>query len=267
MTQSAEIFARTAVADSPILYEQPLSERMRTFLRLEYLYQQLLFHLEQASAWGSRTAVTSLLDIIAILGRGDVRNDVLKELERQLSIFDRFQDVPDVDEGRLRSVLRNLQGLRQELVALGPQYLQPLRENEFLSAVKHRSAVPGGTCEFDLPDYSHWLRKPYEQRMADLDRWLLAVRPLCDSVAELLWLFRESGETSQRTAVSGVYQHALARQANANLLGVCLPPGTTLYPEISASHHRFTVRFMKWSNIQERATQTTRDVRFELKIC
>ena len=267
MSQSAEVLTRAAVADAPVLFEQPLSERMRTFLRLEFLYQQLLFHIEQTSEWSTRGAVTNVLDIMAILGRGDVRSDVLKELERQLYIFDRFHDLPDVDEGRLHSVLRNLQTLRQELAALSPQYLQPLRDSEFLSAIKHRNAVPGGTCEFDLPDYSHWLRKPYERRMADLDRWLRPVRPLCDSVAELLWLFRESGEPSSQIAVSGVYQHVLGRETNAGLLRISLPPGTTLYPEISASHHRFTVRFMQWSNMQERARQTSRDVHFELRIC
>jgi cell division protein ZapD len=267
MTQSAEVLSRSGVSDAPVVYEQPLSERMRTFLRLENLYQQLLFHIEQPSQWGSRASVTGLLDIIAILGRGDVRNDVLKELERQSYVFDRLQNAPTVDEGRLGGVLRNLKTLRQELIAVGPQYLQPIRESEFLSAIKHRSAIPGGTCEFDLPDYSQWLRKPYEERLADLDRWLVAVRPLCDSVAELLWLLRESGESNTQIAVNGVFQYAMGREASAALLRVALPSGTALYPEISASHHRFTVRFMQWSDVQERATQTDRNIRFELKIC
>ena len=60
------------------LYEQPLSERMRTLLRLEFLYQQLCFNIEQPSEWGSRSAITNLLDIVTILGRGDVRGDVLR---------------------------------------------------------------------------------------------------------------------------------------------------------------------------------------------
>ncbi len=267
MIQSAEVLSRSGVSDAPVLYEQPLSERMRTFLRLEYLYQQLLFHIEQPSHWGSRASVTGLLDIIAILGRGDVRNDVLKELERQIYVFDRYQNLPHVDATRLSGVLHNLKSLRQELISVGPQYLQPIRESEFLSAIKHRSAIPGGTCEFDLPDYSHWLRKAYEQRCADLERWLLPVRPLCNSVAELLWLFRESGESSTQIAVNGVFQYAMGRDTTAGLLRVALAPGTALYPEISASHHRFTVRFMQWSDVQERATQTDLNVRFELKIC
>ena len=67
----------------PSIFEQPLNERMRTFLRLDFLYSQALYHNEKASPWGTRAAVDSLLDILAILTRGDARNDVLKELEQR----------------------------------------------------------------------------------------------------------------------------------------------------------------------------------------
>ena len=43
-----------AASSSPLIFEQPLNERMRTFLRLDYLYNQALYHNEKASQWGSR---------------------------------------------------------------------------------------------------------------------------------------------------------------------------------------------------------------------
>lgn len=267
MTPSAEVLTTSSAAVAPVLYEQPLAERMRTFLRLESLYQQFLFHVNEPSPWGTRAVVASMLDIVTILNRGDVRNDVMKELDRQLGVFDRYQNTPAVDAGRLKSVLRNLKQLREELVSAGSQYLQPLRENEFLSAIKHRSAIPGGACEFDVPEYSHWLRRPYPDRMADIERWMATVKPLCNSVAELLWLIRESTAPTQQIAVNGVYHHVLSKESGAGLLRVSLPPGSALYPEISGSHHRFTMRFMQWSDTQTRPVQVTRDIRFQLTIC
>jgi cell division protein ZapD len=265
-TQTAERIPNTAASTAEGLYEQPLSERMRTFLRLEYLYQHLLYHLEHPGAASTRVVIASLLDVVAILGRGDVRGDVLKELERQIFIFDRYQHLPGVDEARLRRVLRNLQELRQRLFAVGSQFLHPVRESEFLAAIKHRSAIPGGTCEFDLPNYSHWLRQPFAQRSADIEFWLQNIRPLCDSIAELLWLLRESGQASERVARNGVYQHALGDSV-VGLLRVHLPAGSGLYPEISGSHHRFSIRFMQWPETRERATQSTADVHFRLTVC
>jgi cell division protein ZapD len=267
MTPSPEAVTPSSATSSPVLYEQPLVERMRTFLRLEALYQQFLFHVGEPSPWSTRAVVASMLDIVTILARGDVRNDVLKDLDRQLFVFDRYQNLPAVDDSRLKQVLKNLRQLREEVIAVGSQYLQPLRENEFLSAVKHRSAIPGGACEFDLPEYSHWLRRPYADRIADIERWMTTIKPLCDSIAELLWLVRESTPPTDQVAVNGVYNHMLSKEGAAGLLRVSLPPGTALYPEISGSHHRFTMRFMQWSNSESRPVQTTRDVRFQLTVC
>lgn len=268
MNRPAELISEpTRATATPVVYEQPLSERMRTFLRLEYLYQQLLFNMDKQSPWATRAAMSSLLDIVAILSRGDMRKDVVKELERQIYIFDRFQNTPDVDADRLEGVMQNLQALRNKLNFIGPQYLMALRESEFLNAVKHRSSIPGGTCEFDLPDFSFWLRKPYERRLEDMRQWTKNVRPLCEAVGQLMWLLRNSGQTVAQVAVNGVFQYTLGRDMTAGMLRVSLAPGTTSFPEISGSRHRFTVRFMDWSNVEERATQTAHDVPFSLTIC
>src|SRR5690606_1763050 len=152
----------SAPASDMLVFEQPLNERMRTFLRLDFLYTQALYHNEVATQWGSRAAMSSLLDVLAIMGRGDVRSDVLKELERHLTILNEYQSRPGVDTGRLRSVMSNLMRLRSDLANAGSAFIQPMRESEFLNAIKHRSAIPGGTCEFDLPDYYYWLNRSAE---------------------------------------------------------------------------------------------------------
>jgi cell division protein ZapD len=51
------------------------------------------------------------------------------------------------------------------------------------------------------------------------------------------------------------------------LLRVLLSDSSTLYPEISGSQHRFTIRFLEWSTIESRAVQTGHDVSFQLAIC
>src|SRR3954452_7994808 len=65
-----------------IRFAQPLSEKMRTCLRIEFLYEQLLFPVDEPTEFGSRAAIAALLEILTILGRDDVRTDVSKELER-----------------------------------------------------------------------------------------------------------------------------------------------------------------------------------------
>ena len=262
---ASKITSKTAAAVTH--YEQPLSERMRTFLRLEFLYQQMLFNCDGEADWATRATVSTLLEILAILSRGDVRSDVHKELDHQLGVLERFQSKPGVDGGRLDTLIHNLATSRDELSRIGTAFLQPLKDCDFLNAIKHRSAIPGGTCEFDLPEYSHWLRQPFDRRQEDMDKWLGAIRPVCDAATELLWLIRESSQPSEKMAINGMYQHSMQKDTNCRLLRVSLEGSSSLFPEISGSQHRFTVRFLEWSTIDRRAVQTGHDVPFELSIC
>ena len=260
--------ASTIAAEKvPAYYEQPVSERMRTFMRLEFLYRQMLYNSEIENNWAARATIAGLLEILAILSRGDVRSEVHKELDHQLDVLQRFQSQPGVDTGRLEALVRNLIESRAELDSIGTSYLQALKESDFLNAIKNRSAIPGGTCEFDLPEYNHWLRQPHDRRQQDLDNWINAIRPLCDAVLEALWLIRESGQPAEKVAINGMFQHSMQKDAHCRLLRIGLPGDSTLYPEISGSQHRFTVRFLEWSTIDSRAVQTGHDVPFQLTIC
>ncbi len=257
----------TPAAAAPLVFEQPLNERMRTFLRLDFLYGQALYHNERATQWGSRAAVGCLLDILAISSRGDVRADVLKEIERHLGSLNVYQDRPGVDGGRLRVLMSNLMRLRAALQGAGGQYLQPLRDSEFLSAIKHRSAIPGGTCEFDLPDFFFWLNQDAEARVQTFNEWLAMLRPLCDAIGELLWLTRQNGKPREEKAPGGAYHVTFERDNPIQLLRISLPAASGLYPEISGSHYRCSIRFLHWNGLTARPTQAEGDVHFLLTSC
>jgi cell division protein ZapD len=252
---------------APVVYEQPLNERMRTFLRLEFLYTQATYHSEMPNPWSARAAVASLLEILAITARGDSRTEVLKELERHVNVLKEFQSKTGVDPSRLKSLMTNLVQLRQDLSTAGGNFMAPLRDSEFLSAIKHRSAIPGGTCDFDLPDYSFWLNRAPEVRAAEFGGWLALIRPLCDSIAELLWLTRQNAKRKSETAVGGVFQLQFDRDSPCQLVRITLPADTELFPEISGNQHRCTVRFLNWTDAARRPVHVEADVPFLLTCC
>jgi cell division protein ZapD len=259
--------AGAAAAATALIFEQPLNERLRTFLRIDYLYNQALYHNEKSSQWGSRAAVSSLIDILAITTRSDVRSEVLKEIERHLVQLGEFQNKPGVDIGRLRALVNNLTRLRAALAAAGGSYLQPLRDSEFLAAIKHRSAIPGGTCEFDLPDYFFWLNQDAALRTQAFNEWLALLRPLCDAVAEVLWLTRQNGRSRKEVAVGGSFTINFERDTPLQLLRICLPAESGIFPEISGSHHRCSIRFLQWTSLAARPAQTEGDIPFGLVTC
>ena len=91
------------------VYEQPLNERVRSFLRLEKLFQEYAFHLTHGSDWNNRIAIDAILQVLAYTTRSDVKLEVLKELERQHSRLERLSKRPQIDQTQLSSVLKNIQ--------------------------------------------------------------------------------------------------------------------------------------------------------------
>jgi len=250
-----------------LVFEQPLNERMRAYLRIDFLYNQALFHAHSRSPWGSRAAIASLLDILAIITRSDTRADVLKELERQIAAYTEFQRHPNIDVDRLQALVTNLGRLRTELLSADAGWMQPLRDSTFLAAIRHRSTIPGGTCDFDLPDFSFWLSQADAVREQSLAEWLGLLRPLNDSIAELLWLARQNGRARSETAANGIFNITFDRGSAVQLLRVAVAAELKLFPEISGSHYRASVRFVSWQGLNERARQFEADVPFELICC
>ena len=105
-------------------YEQPVSERMRTFMRLEFLYRQMLYNSELETNWACRATIGGLLEILAILSRGDVRSEVLKELLQHLSryVFHGTQQVfitLPVVPGRVSRIVNHVEHRQARLHTVG----------------------------------------------------------------------------------------------------------------------------------------------------
>jgi cell division protein ZapD len=96
---------------------------------------------------------------------------------------------------------------------------------------------------------------------------MTTIRPLCDAVIELLWLTREAARPRVETALGGAFQITFERDNPCQLLRIALPAGTRLFPEISGSHHRCSIRFLNWTDVNARPAQATEDVKFLLTTC
>lgn len=250
-----------------LAFEQPLNERIRTLMRLELLFEQIAFGMEGDSEWHTRTTVQTLLDILALLGRGDLRTELIKELERVHATLERWRERPEVDGDRLGDYLRESQALLEELRSSGFNPVTELKSNEFLNTILQRSGIVGGTCGFDLPGYHHWLHRPPEERRAQLNSWLERLDVLRRSTEMVLSLLRSSAVPREHRADGGAYQRTLDRNTPFQLIRVEPIDDDAVFAEISANRHFCTIRFMEQGVGEERPQQTDRDVAFRLACC
>ncbi len=250
-----------------IIYEQPLNERIRAFLRLEFLFAQAAQHLRDDSQWGSRNTLTSLLDVLSIFGRTDLKTEVLKELERHATTLGRLASNPDVDRSRLKKTLEELDTLGKKLHASSGPIAADLKTNEFLSGIQQRMAIPGGTCDFDLPGFHFWLQQPAQQRIRDLAGWLKRFEAIASAIQMVLRLVRESAALKPVVADGGFFQKTLDSSHPCQLVRVAVSRKVPYYAEISGGRHRFTVRFLHPSEQDGRVRQATETIAFELGCC
>jgi cell division protein ZapD len=249
------------------VYEQPLNEKIRTFLRLEKLFQEYSFHLKHGSDWNNRVAIDAILEILAYTTRSDIKLEVLKELERQHTRLERLTKRPQIDQSQLSSVLKNIQKRIGELQAQSGQLGQATKKVELLSNIAQKNSVPGSICDFDLPALKHWLTLPKDKRQKNIEKWFQPFAHLDRAVQLILDVLRHSAEDTDEIAENGFFQKSLDTNQAILLMRISMPQESQCYPEISAGKHRFSVRFMKNDDPALRPEQCKDDVNFKLKMC
>ena len=253
------------MTDSSI-YELPLNERIRTLLRLEFLFQQARYSMRGFSVWDSRATISAILDITNIMTRIDLRSEVIKELERQSTSLLAMSNIPDVDSSILNKTLKQLENYTKILKLPKSNSGKSLINNDLLKLIRQRESIPGGSCDFDIPVYHFWLEQDAEQRIYQLESWLKELDTIRLSITIILDLLRQSAITSPLTAEQGFYQQTLDKSAPFQLVRVYLPADVDYYAEISGGKHRFSIRFMK-PVINERAIACTENIDFQLSCC
>ena len=248
-------------------YELPLNERMRTFLRLEFLFNQCDHFVSQPDAFGSRSAICTILDIFNILSLTDLKKEAIKELERHHSALAPLQSTPGVDADRLGQVLDEISTLTQQLNTSNEHFGQELKSNDFLCNISQRLAIPGGTCEFDMPGYHYWLTLPPEVRLGNISHWLTKLDMIKSATSLILGLTRQSSGPSPQVAENGFFQQNLTKEAPSQLIRVALPSDSPFFAEISGGKHRIAVRFLEYQDLNTRPAQANFDIDFQLFCC
>ena len=248
-----------------ILYEHPLSEQVRTYLRLEQLFATQLHLREQDSTACHVSALRNLWEILDCLDRGDIKGEIIKELESQRAYFQQLQESPYIDDFKLKRFLEQLDQLLEWVGGYSGKFGARLRSIRFIDMLKNRIRMPGGTCSFDLPELHQFLNRPFEQRLDSLKSWFSHLEGLAQCIKILLRLFRENGEYQVVQSKKGVFQSSLSNKGNPQLLRVRLPKESTYFPEISGSKHYFSIRFME--QVEDDIRPVADDISFELAIC
>ncbi|PVZ88863.1 cell division protein ZapD [Serratia sp. S1B] len=223
-----------------VLFEHPLNEKMRTWLRIEFLLQQLGAHRTLNDTSIALAFFRTTADLLDVLDRGEVRTELLKELERQQQKLQQWAEMPGVDISVINQLRDRLKACATSLMA-APRLGQALREDRLISLVRQRLGIPGGCCSFDLPTLHIWMHIPQHERNADVKAWLHTLDPLSRALTLILDLVRQTGVFRNQTSLNGFFQD---NAEGADLLRLRIALDHQLYPQISGHKTRYAIRFL-----------------------
>lgn len=235
-------------------------------MRLEKLFLEIEHFAKGTSALDSRAAVSSLVDVLTIAGRYDLKSELLKEIDRYNQYLGKFVGNDRVDHDRVAQVLGELGEIGDLLYLSAGKLGQPLLETDLFKAISQRTAIPGGTCSFDLPSFYFWLEQDGFRRHEDLQRWLEPFSSVKSAIRLLLVFLRGSATPTRELAPAGFFQRNLDHNLPLQLLRVLVARHYPCFAEISGGRHRVTVRFMSQSG-DGRPAAFQEDVEFRLTCC
>jgi cell division protein ZapD len=252
--------------DSVILYEYPLHERVRTYLRVEHLSLRLQQLMTRVDALDHHFALVTLFEIMDVAARADLKSDLLKDLDRQKHALEAYRGNPAIAEDALEQVIAQLAQRFDTLSHHAGKAGQSLSDSEWLMSIRSRISIPGGTCEFDLPAYFAWQHTTGLNRQAELAQWVATMAPLIDAVHLLLKLLRDSGTPQKVIATAGQFQQSLPQGRSFLLMRLALDETLGLIPEISGNRLMVSVRLMQQSE-DKRLHACSQDASLELALC
>ncbi len=253
--------------NTAITYEFPLNERIRVFIRLEQLFLQFRHFSVGAMVADKRAAIATLLDIMAIIRRNDLKSEILKEMDRNAKTLNKIAANQQVDKDKLQHILQELAQISKKLYAATGKIGMHVMESDLFQSIVQRSSIPGGTCSFDLPEYHYWLEQDEAARQRDLAQWSKPFNEIETAISLILTLIRNSNAPSQEIANAGFYQFPLDRSQAYQMLKVDIDKTLPCFAEISGGKHRCSIRFMELPQADQRPVQSLDNIPFALTCC
>ncbi|MCG9583908.1 cell division protein ZapD [Vibrio tubiashii] len=240
-------------------FEHPLNEKTRIYLRVEALLNQLDVAAQFSDDMQHLIFYRSLFDLLEIFEQIQLKSELAKDIEKQRLTYRSWLNVEGVDQDMLQNILNEVDAVHSDLMG-AERFGQSLKEDRFLSAIRQRFNLPGGSCCFDLPALHHWLHLPLESKKADASQWLSTLRPLAEALKLWLKLTRETGHFRAIQANSGFYQ---SDADEANILRLEIPMHFGVYPMISGHKNRFAIKFIEFESGQA----SVANIEFKLAVC
>ena len=244
-----------------ISFEYPLTEKSRDYFRFELLFSQINSSLLLENDNQVLVYFKSLFELIELSERNDIRHQLIKDLRIQSDKMKAWLSRKEAADEIIQGYINESNELINTLFVMKKK-LDFFKESRFLVALKQRFFIPGGCCNFDLPEYHFWLTLPVALRQKEASQWFDYFRPLERALTLLLQMKRFQGIKTTQYAQDGFFQGEVEE---ALFIEVKVNTKLNVYPIISGHRQRYSIHFIDVNSDNKRNKAAITE--FEQIIC
>jgi cell division protein ZapD len=246
------------------LYEFPLSEKVRNYLRLEQLFHQLDEVKFATTEFQYLYFFEVLFDVMELIERIDLRSDFIRDIDLQEKNLVYWSQHPDIDSSALEDALQTLHRLMSE-IKQNKKLGAGLREEKFLTSIRQRFSIPGGATSFDLPSLFCWLKQDETVKKEQITQFKGHLKLIDSCLKMLLSFLRERGRFTPAHAKNGFYQGSV--EDKLELVRVKCDNTKAYYAVLSGNKHRYGIKFMTLFPEEGSTGALAENLDFEIACC
>jgi cell division protein ZapD len=115
------------------IYEEPVDERIRKFLKLESYFLKFNYHKKIDTSFDSFSALNNIILIYNTLSRVEVKSELIREIEFQKTRYQEYIKIEGSDKMKLNSIMEKQDYILNILHNLKLNYLNDFSSDEFFS--------------------------------------------------------------------------------------------------------------------------------------
>ena len=241
------------------IYEEPVDERIRKFLKLENYFLKLKYHKELDTPYDSYAALYNFIMIYNVLSRVEVKSELIREIDFQRQRYSEYVKIDNSDKIKLNSIMEKQDVILNNLYNLKSNYLNELNNDEFFQfCFKHYNNL---NTEID-----YWLTRDHAIRLNQINLWSELIKPIESSVYFCLDILRRSSETNEICADNGFHLLKLPSDKKVRLLRITMQSDNYYFPQISLGPQRATISFIVL-NEDNKYMRIKENIIFVLDLC
>ena len=249
-----------------IIYEQPVAENIRNFLKCEYLYEKYTHALFQEDIWSIRSSISTLIEISDFVHRINLKVELLKELEKSRVYINILKENNLIDILKYNVYHEKINKCLNKLNDIENNPSKTIVDNDFLMQIKNKLYIPGGDNFFDNPLYLNFLASNKSKIVNDINKWYYPFKYLFVTSELILSIKRSNAKFEKYTSDKSFFEKRLDSNTRVDLVRIRLQKDINIFPDISVSRNNINVIFKSSSGNKIIARAVENNVDFELSL-